>query len=409
MPHSVLCFMGDRGFKNSGKPKSDRLGSTRELPILLISAMPDYTALHVCLPSYDNLGDRLGMAAAAPLFSEHNLHLTITTVDIRELVSQNATLDDQIDRINQTYDLIIIGAGGYLHPLHLLPRIFSNTESWRKLDIPLILFGFGVVNLHENSHYPTQFALLSPHDDNHLQAALEAAAAVSVRDVRSWYVARRLLRRSADKVFLTGCPTVFLAGRQKHTVDITHEFGINIPFRHALCRDHYAVLKKLAAILIKTLRYADEQKTTKPIKWLCHSEQEQADAERLRDLLQQDFDIANPKTFEDTSREFASCRLGLVTKGHAGIFCLANRVPFAFLSYDIKCDALVESLWDAPQDLLLYIHQLDEDNLGATIQPLLNRLLRLSPDLKLASDRLLDHYAEELERYFDRIKQHLHR
>ncbi|WP_204150813.1 polysaccharide pyruvyl transferase family protein [Leptolyngbya sp. CCY15150] len=367
--------------------------------------MPNYSALHICLPSYDNLGDRLGMDAMIPLFAEHQLHLTVDLVDIRALVDQKTTLDSQLDRINQTYDLVIIGAGGYLHPLHLLPRIFSQIESWGKLTIPLVLFGFGVVNLHEHNNYPTRFSLLSPYEPNHLTAALKAATAVSVRDVRSWFVARRLLQRDAHKVFLTGCPTVFLAGRLQHQVELTHEIGLNLPFRHAACQHYHDELMYIARTLITTLRFrSDAQNQTKPLKWICHSETERVDAERLRDHFQHDFDIVNPTTFEETSQAFASCRIALVTKGHAGIFCLANRVPFAFLSYDIKCDALVEALWDHPPDLLLYIHQLKELDIDQALQSLLNRVLRLSPDLKFASDNLLDHGSRELEDFFHAIK-----
>lgn len=373
--------------------------------------MPDYSALHVCLPGYDNLGDRLGMQAVAPLFSEHNLHLTVDVVNIQDLINQKIGLDPRIDEINRTYDMLIIGAGGYLHPLHLLPRIFHQIESWAKLKIPLILFGFGVVNLHENCPYPTKFALLSPHEDNHLTAALRAATAVSVRDVRSWFVSTRLLGTEAHKVFLTGCPTVFLTGRQKHVTPITHEIGLNLPFRHALCNQYQDVLLKIASLLVGSLTFSnakDAEGQTKTIKWICHSEGEREDAEQLRSQLKQGFDIVTPKTFDETSAAFASCRFALVTKGHAGIFALANRVPFAFLSYDVKCDGLVESLWDDPQDLLLYIHKLRDVEIDQVLQTLLNNLIRLSPKLKIASDHLMDHFAKEFENFFDTIKARLH-
>jgi len=60
--------------------------------------------------------------------------------------------------------------------------------------------------------------------------------------------------------------------------------------------------------------------------------------------------------FYDSILIFRIGTAAIVTKLHSAYFCLANNVPFNFISYDIKCDYLLEMLYDsiAPYNLNLY-------------------------------------------------------
>ncbi|MCK5147479.1 hypothetical protein KAR48_12045 [bacterium] len=100
------------------------------------------------------------------------------------------------------------------------------------------------------------------------------------------------------------------------------------------------------------------QANIEKILWICHSEAEVKQANILNSMEKRAIDVVYPKTVRDVSAAYSTCRMAMVTKAHTGMFCLANHVPFAIFSYDMKCDALMEMIWDFPHHLVCHIDQL---------------------------------------------------
>lgn len=345
--------------------------------------MTTYRALHFCLPADDNLGDQLAHEALAECFNAHDVNLDIEQVNIRDLRNSDTRLDDQIDAFNNEYDLIVIGAGGLLLPF-FLESIFTHPDSWSKISIPLVFFGVGAIGEFVR---PIWYTNASPDGKNHLTAALNAAASISVRDLRSWLLVSRLLRNDQSRIFMTGCPTAFCVAAGQLDTPRPYKLALNIPFAHGGCIEYQKQLLIAAEVAVKNIN---------GINWICHSQLEYEHAQKFKDSLDGSFDITLPSTSDEIAKAYSSCEFGLVTKAHAGIFCLANNTPFAFLSYDMKCDALMEMIVDFPHHYLIHIDELSED-IPKKIIEVMSRVetdkLKIKNSQKLLTIRLRDEFT----------------
>jgi len=352
--------------------------------------MPYYKVLHFCLPNDDNLGDQLAHSELAECFSRYAITLDIYQIDIRELRNTSTYLDDEIDSFREVYDFIVIGAGGLLLPF-FIESIFFDPSTWSRLNMPLVFFGVGAIGEYAQQSWYTNFAA---DDDSPLVQALRAASTISVRDLRSWLLVSRLINNNQKNLFITGCPTVFSTSGEGDHLPRTHLLALNIPFTHGGCFQFQEQLLQVAHLVVTNI---------KKIKWICHSDAEYKQALKVRENMRISFDVVLPKTPEDISREYSSCETALVTKAHAGIFCLANNTPFGFLSYDMKCDALMEMIVDFPHHYLCHVDELSGINIPQTLQRIMARVSQDRMKIKKSQRLLVDKFRHEFDSFVNHI------
>ncbi|MBW2018223.1 MAG: hypothetical protein JRJ01_15525, partial [Deltaproteobacteria bacterium] len=142
--------------------------------------MHQYQVLHICLPHEDNLGDQLAHQVVHKALQDHGLGCRFHEVDLWELRTQ-------------------VGAGGMFSP-GLINFVFRDPGNWSRIKIPLFFFGVGVI---ANNTLPNHYAILGPDSDAPLVKALQAASLVSVRDMRTWLTAAKVLPDHRERLFLT--------------------------------------------------------------------------------------------------------------------------------------------------------------------------------------------------------------
>jgi hypothetical protein len=319
-------------------------------------------ALHLCLPNEDNLGDAIACEIVEPSFRKYGVDLRCDRVDVVDLKRHGRVLDDKFDEMNDRYDVVIVGAGGLLS-LGLIEFIFDDPGIWERFRIPIIFFGAGAIL---NRGAPESYPGVDADADLHLPRALRAASVVSVRDLRSWLLAARLSGKGSDRLFLTGCPTIYAVRAGADQRQVGFDLALNPPLTHGVCGQYREQLLQVANAVIRR---------TKRLRWVCHSSVEERHAKEILAQTVRNFDVCTPRNAEEAARAYAPCRAALVTKAHAGWFCLANNVPFAFLSYDMKCDALLEMLTDFPDRFLCHVDSLPGIDIGKRVRDLLKSLV----------------------------------
>lgn len=310
--------------------------------------------LHLCMTKEVNLGDELAHKAIEARLNGLVSDIDIEKRDIWQFREAQKPLDDEIDTINQQYQLIIIGAGGLLS-LGIINYIFSKPSSWSKVTIPIVFYGVGIIGNYHLCQW-----VLSGLETAHLDAALKAASLISVRDLRTYLVSTKATGK--EKVFLTGCPTLHYAKTTKKKP--SYSLALNLPFQHGICAEYTKELTALAKSVVKR----------DGLVWICHSKLEYINAVEFRDYAKAHYDVVQPKSFDEVQEIYSRIDMAVVTKAHSGIFSLANLTPFAFLSYDLKCDALLEMIVDFPCNYLLHIHRLQELDVEKRIESMLSCL-----------------------------------
>ncbi|MBW2130792.1 MAG: polysaccharide pyruvyl transferase family protein [Deltaproteobacteria bacterium] len=337
--------------------------------------MHQYQVLHICLPHEDNLGDQLAHQVVHKALQDHGLGCRFHEVDLWELRTQGQFLDNEIDRINEQFDFMVIGAGGMFSP-GLINFVFRDPGNWSRIKIPLFFFGVGVI---ANNTLPNHYAILGPDSEAPLVKALQAASLVSVRDMRTWLTAAKVLPDHRERLFLTGCPTIFYTGNGHEDPGTAHSLALNIPFNHGVCSKYSDSLLQVVALLLNH---------TDSIKWICHSSVEKTHADEVVKQFDKKIEVLYPRDIQSVREAYMGCELALVTKAHAALFCLANLVPFGFFSYDMKCDALMEMIADFPGNYICHIETLPRVNIAGMLSRLLYNLQRDAARLK-ASQRVL--------------------
>jgi hypothetical protein len=353
--------------------------------------MSNHQALHICLPNEDNLGDELAHKvvdmALEPLDTPCRLH----KVDLWQLRSEGRYLDDDIETINREYRFVVIGGGGLLSP-GLINYVFKDPNKWAALKIPLFLFGVGII---ANNTMSNQYYGVGPNSDAPLAKALQASSLVAVRDMRTWLTVVRILPAFRERLFLTGCPTLFYTGNGHELTEKTHELALNIPFGHGACGQYAEKLLEAARLI---LTYTDS------VRWICHSKEEKAHAQEISMQLNKPLDVVYPRTIAEVRDAYGRCKTGLVTKAHAALFCLANNVPFGFFSYDMKCDALMEMIADFPNHYLCHVEQLPKINIAGKIYQIIYALKRDEKYIKQSQKILLQSLRREFDRFVSALK-----
>jgi hypothetical protein len=86
------------------------------------------------------LGDIVANAAIAPMFRRRGIDLELVDHDLKP--PSQCFLDERIGEINSSFDMVMIGPGGFLGP-KLIGSVFRDCESWSRLTVPLCFNGIG--------------------------------------------------------------------------------------------------------------------------------------------------------------------------------------------------------------------------------------------------------------------------
>lgn len=335
--------------------------------------------LQLCLYRNSNFGDTVSRDALLATLERMGQQADVDSIDLLKLHQSGKSLDEKLSEINDTYDCVVIGPGGLL-AYYILDWAFTDVANWQRLEPPLILFGIGLIG---HLGRPTFYTRVNENEHKlSTVAVLKAAAVVAVRDNRSLLLARRVLSGGA-RTYLTGCPTMqFVRSDTKGD----GSFLLNLPMNHGPTNQMGDLLKVIGRHLVISRPHT---------VWLCHSEQEVFDARDVCDGLEDQVSIVKPKQLSDVGSMLASCGYGLVVKAHPAIFATANLIPISFLSYDMKCLALLEMISDEPMKLTTNLTDLNSENFVSETKRLTDEMIESEKVLKLSQSHLRDHFDEE--------------
>jgi len=342
--------------------------------------------LHLCRPAYDNLGEAAAIASVEPMFARQGVAIERTALDLWDAPDARM-LDGRGDEIAERADLVLIGPGGFLGP-RLIDRVFADPAGWSRLKTPIAFAGAGVV---ASIGRPVWYAALDQGAP--VMRALAAAAAVGVREAGSWLLAARALGDRQDRLTLAGCPSIPTA-RAEPAPAKTHDLALELPFTHEVCRNHVAAMLDLARAV---------RATGRSVRWVCHSQLDEEQAVGVNARLGLGFDVIRPRDAAEAGLAYGACRAGLVTRFHAGLFCLAGDVPFGMVGYDVKCWRLMAMLADEPHAYVLAIDRLAAMDLGAEVPALLERLARGATSFATAEALLRGYFERETDRFVARV------
>lgn len=355
---------------------------------------------HWCLPNADNLGDTLCLQVLNDILSKFSTPTQIDTLDLMKFCSNiNTWLDNEIPRINKEYDVVIIGPGGLLS-FSFLAYIFKFKESWEKIKIPIVLLGVGIISNHPASTQKAHSVYSNLDSQNHdvtvdgqkislksnYISAIKAATLISVRDRPSRFLVEKYKNDSCP-LYLTGCPTLFSDEIKGAIKPKKYDLGLNITFSHSsLCHEHRLSLANIALYLTSVFPKS---------VWICHSQAEEKHAQTLLKLRNLTVPVVTPKNFEEVAEVYSLCTAAFVTKLHSAYFCLANNVPFNFISYDIKCDYLLEMLYDSIAPYSLNLYDLENFRIEKKLEKLVKTLTAQLGSMRSAEANLMRQFEKE--------------
>jgi hypothetical protein len=340
---------------------------------------------HPCAPAYDNLGEIAANDSIAPMFRRRGIEIERVVDDLWAGRAAGRFLDRRIDEINAEFDLMMIGPAGFLGP-KMIESVFEDLGSWDRLTIPLCFNGVGIVaSLGRSVWYSTM------GEDRHVVRALAKAATISVRELNSWLLAARALGGHTAPLTLAGCPSVRFA-RCERAPAKTHDLALNLSFFHEICRQQVPLLLRIAKAV-----HARSRSTL----WVCHSRVDELQARGVNDRLNLGFEVVRPRDAAEAGAAYGSCDRAFVTRFHAGVFCLANAVPFGFLGYDVKCWHLMSLLADEPHRYVLPIDRLTGDTVDGEIERLFRALEEAAMRLATAARTLGAYFDAQTDRFVD--------
>jgi hypothetical protein len=349
--------------------------------------MKTIRVLHPCRPAYDNLGEIAANEAIAPMFRRRGIDVELVEVDVWEGRAEGSLLDDRMEQINADYDLVMIGPAGFLGP-KLIDSIFESSASWSRLTTPLCFNGVGIV---ASVTRPVWYGGMD--SQSHVMQALRHAAVVSTRELNSWLLASRALGGDSERLILAGCPSIRLARCTAKPV-LAYDLALNLSFTHEVCRAYVPLLMQVATAVRAQRRR---------VLWICHSRLDEIQAEGVNRQLGLGFDIVRPLTASEAGAAYAACEHALVTRFHAGVFCLANAVPFGFLGYDMKCWNLMSMFADEAYQYVLPIDRLTSEGVADEVDRLLQRLSAATQLLQKAESLLVEHFDQQTDRFVDQV------
>lgn len=335
--------------------------------------------LQFCFHKTDNLGDTISHDVLLAALARLGIEAEVEAIDMLGLSRSGKSLDERLEDINRTYDCIVLGSGGLLNP-YLLKSIFSDTSNWLRLTPPLVLFGIGIIS---NEGSRIVYNLMSANDiSSPTVAVLKAASVVAIRDLRTQFLAQRV-RGSEERIFMTGCPSIQFVRKSEQA---GRKFLVNLPLNHGPTRNKAPILAGIGHAIVAKM---DET------LWLCHSKAEEQQARNICKDLEDRVEIVRPNSLDEISAVIQSSTMGIVVKAHPAIFMLANLKPFAFISYDMKCSALLEMICDDPNMFMVPLARLDESTAGPELTRLVRNLSQNERPLNQSMKILREHLDKE--------------
>jgi polysaccharide pyruvyl transferase WcaK-like protein len=228
-------------------------------------------------------------------------------------------------------------------------------------------------------------------DDTQVLRALRRARAVSTRDLNSWLLAARAMGGDTARLTLAGCPSVRSAYCDRPPAK-AYDLALNLSFVHENCRLHVPLLVQIA----RSVRAQRRR-----VLWIAHSKLDQSQAMGVNRQLRLGFDVVRPRSGAEAGAAYAACNFALVTRFHAGIFCLANSIPFGFIGYDVKCWHLMSMFADEPHHYVLPIDQLTESGVENDIARLFQRIESNAEPLRRAERLLAAYFDAQTDRFVD--------
>jgi hypothetical protein len=345
---------------------------------------------HPCLPNYDNLGDIVANEAVRPMFRRRGIDLELVDHDLASTPRALHYLDESIDLINDSFDAMMIGPGGFLGP-KLIGSVFQDCRAWQRLTVPLFLNGIGIIG---SITRPVWYS--SMDHDSPVACSLRRADVVSVRELNTWLLAARVMGQDSSRLMLAGCPSVQIARISGEDVcpPKTYDLALNLSFVHEVCRNYVSGLLELVKAVASRYRR---------VLWICHSGMDADQAIGVNRELGLGFDVVRPRNALEAGSSYAACERALVTRFHAGIFCLANTVPFNFVGYDVKCWHLISMIADEPHRYILPIDRVSNADAPAELIRMQAHLENNHEALRRAHDLLRTWFGEQTNRFVDAV------
>jgi hypothetical protein len=319
------------------------------------------------------------------MFRRRGIDLELVDHDLALMPPSLRFLDERIDEINASFDMVMIGPGGFLGP-KLIGSVFRDCQSWKRLTVPLCLNGIGVVG---SITRPVWYSAMD--EDTHVTCSLRQAAVVSARELNTWLLAARVMGQDSNRLLLAGCPSLQIA-RIDAGVPVTYDLALNLSFIHEVCRNYVSELLCLAKAVAS--RYPR-------VLWICHSRMDADQATGINRELGLGFDVVQPQNAQEAGSSYAACKHALVTRFHAGMFCLANSVPFGFIGYDVKCWHLMSMIADEPHQYILPIDRLTKTDTPEELIRLQIRLEKNDEPLRRAHCLLRTWFSVQTDRFVD--------
>jgi polysaccharide pyruvyl transferase WcaK-like protein len=200
-----------------------------------------------------------------------------------------------------------------------------------------------------------------------------------------------VMGQDSGRLMLAGCPSVQIA-RIDAGVPKTHDLALNVSFVHEVCRNYVAGLLELVKAVASRYRR---------VLWICHSRMDADQATGVNRELGLGFDVVRPRNALEAGSSYAACERALVTRFHAGMFCLANTIPFSFVGYDVKCWHLMSMIADEPHRYILPIDRMSNADAPAELIRMQAHLENNDEPLRRAHELLRTWFGEQTNRFVD--------
>lgn len=300
------------------------------------------------------------------------------------LISFRDLSTQEIDEINSSHDLVVIGGGGLLYPRSKGLLLRLSAQSLQRIKKPIVLFAVGLNFEPKDAHlvepYLTRFAEVASQID-----------LISVRDLMT----QDALKRKNIYSHLVPCPSMFLG--KSPTPFLLQENGkqkigiVPIPLERLESRHQQTYLNTLSSFI-------ETSKDDYNFSLIGHNINISGVYETLFELTH--ISIINPVNPWQLMRAYDQMDFLVGSRGHMGIFALGVGKPFLFLSYNVKCDAFAHDM-DYPNKLILKPEKFDLSFICENFLYLQNNqteIKKMLVDVRKESWMTVEKFVEQIEK-----------
>lgn len=241
--------------------------------------------------------------------------------------------DEDIDAINQTADLVLVGGGGLWRRRDDLPSgwLWNITPNQlRAIRRPIVVYAVG---LNEEYKRPATWSI-ERNGVEGIRQIVDQAALVGVRDywTLDWLDQQRT---QMDNIFLVPCPSMLLGEAPQPDAVQRDVIGINLvpSSRMAKADAFFGEIQKILGWL-RAEGFA--------IKYLCNSSTAEDSVIRLAEAYPGD--VVIPHSPSDLLAAYGSVRMVVGMRAHAILLAFNRNVPVFSIGYNRKCEAFLQLL-----------------------------------------------------------------